>query len=90
MTDIERMSADALALRLFTSRERVSPEDAARLLAEVKSVHRAATLHEAADAVDGAFHGEPFLNYPPDFAELLRRMADAADRDTAKGGAASA
>lgn len=43
--------------------------------------YRAEVLREAADAVAGAFHGEPFLNYPPDFADLLRRMAGAAESD---------
>ncbi|MFB7461251.1 hypothetical protein [Streptomyces sp. NPDC056188] len=37
--------------------------------------HRAEVLREAADMVDAAFHGEPFLNYPPDFADLLREKA---------------
>lgn len=30
---------------------------------------------EAADVVDHAFHNEPFLNYPPDFATYLRARA---------------
>lgn len=42
------------------------------LMAEV----RTAALREAADEVQAAFHGYPYLNYPPDFADHLRRMAD--------------
>jgi hypothetical protein len=37
---------------------------------------RANGIRYAADLVTNAFHGEPFLNYPPDFADLLREHAD--------------
>lgn len=66
--------------------------EAERLRAELAArPTRPAVLREAATAVDGAFHGEPFLNYPPDFADHLRRMADAAEqadagKDTPAGG----
>jgi hypothetical protein len=39
----------------------------------------ARALREAADIVVGAFHGEPFLNYPPDFADHLREQAAATE-----------
>jgi hypothetical protein len=42
---------------------------------QLVDAHRTEVLHEAADMVETAFHSEPFLNYPPDFADLLRETA---------------
>jgi hypothetical protein len=42
---------------------------------QLVNAHRAEILREAAGIVLRAFHGEPFLNYPPDFADLLREKA---------------
>jgi hypothetical protein len=39
-------------------------------------------LRYAAGLVDQAFHGEPYLNYPPDFADLLRQHADRLETTT--------
>ncbi|MGI5444005.1 hypothetical protein ACQEV4_43690 [Streptomyces shenzhenensis] len=55
-----------------------SPETAAEL-------HTAGML-AAAELVDGAFHGEPFPSYPPDFAALVREKAqETCSRRTAAG-----
>lgn len=62
--------------------------DVEQLVAEVRRLRaelvdaRANGIRYAADLVTNAFHGEPFLNYPPDFADLLR---DHAARLTAVG-----
>ncbi|RMB80128.1 hypothetical protein [Streptomyces shenzhenensis] len=57
-----------------------SPETAAEL-------HTAGML-AAAELVDGAFHGEPFPSYPPDFAALVREKAQETCSRQAAAGAA--
>lgn len=67
--------SDTARERLFTivSLE-INDEPAEELLRAM----RAEVLREAADMVLAAFHGEPFLNYGPDFAEHLREKASEA------------
>jgi hypothetical protein len=54
---------------------------------------RANGIRYAAELVTQAFHSEPFLNYPPDFADLLQEHADrltaAASKPTAAVSAAA-
>ncbi|MFJ5638703.1 hypothetical protein [Streptomyces sp. NPDC093223] len=51
--------------------------ESARLLQSPETVAdlEAGGMYAAADVVDEAFHGEPHLNYPPDFAALIRQKA---------------
>lgn len=73
---VERVSPNALALRLLTGRESLSADQAQRLLATL----RTAAINEAADAllkvdpVDWALAGQHAGN---DAANLLRRLAAA-------------
>jgi hypothetical protein len=60
----------------------MSPETVKAMAAEIrrlraeKAQERAYGIRYAAGLVEQAFHGAPFLSYPPDFAEMLREHAD--------------
>lgn len=77
--DVLRMSADELALRLLSSRERLTTEEAARLLAEVKSVHRAEVIAEGIPPLYVADYDSAPLTL-----HLTREAARAACDDVAK------
>lgn len=66
------MSARARFHALFGALDEASEQELDRRL----DAYRAEVLAEAADTVVNAFHGEPFLSYPPDFADLLRQKID--------------
>jgi hypothetical protein len=64
--------------------------DTVRRLRADLAAARANGIRYAADLVTQAFHGEPFLNYPPDFADLLRDHADRLTAAASKPTAAAA
>lgn len=70
-------------VRQWTERNGGAPETPEAVV----DAYRAEVLREAAEIVLGAFHGEPFLNYPPDFADLLREKAG--EKSTATSGDAT-
>jgi hypothetical protein len=83
---------DAEADREFVKHAR---EDVAAMADEIRRLRaelataRANGIRYAAELVTQAFHGEPFLSYPPDFADLLREHADRLTAATSKAPAAA-
>lgn len=77
--DEEQASEQMAANAAFIAHAR---EDVPAMAAEIRRLRtelataRANGIRYAAELVTQAFHGEPFLSYPPDFADLLREHAD--------------
>jgi len=74
-SSLEQDRADAAFVAAARTDVPAMAAEIRRLRAELAEA-RANGIRYAAELVTLAFHSEPFLSYPPDFAHLLREHAD--------------